>query len=628
MSPVFIAAAVTLLASGLPQDSPSPPYEIHAEPATVLKGYAFNLKVRLLVEGATARTVNGFLKIQGLYRRAAKGEGRTPVTELPIEAGEAELKNVFLDGDSAVISGFGAQTTYSPRRLPGWVSILPPLVAILLAILLREVLPALFAGIWLGALCLYDFNPFASFLRCFDDILVWSLSDVGHIQVLCVTLALGGMIGILSRSGGTKGIVHLISRVARTPRSGQLAAAVMGTSIFFDDYANCYIVGNTIRPLTDHLRVSREKLSYIVDSTAAPVATIAIISVWVGTQVGYLSDYFPQPYTTFLNLIPYSFYALFALLFVYMIVLSRRDFGPMLAAERRSYASGKLIRDGATPLTGEEITGLEPPPGTKVLARNAVVPIFVVISTVLIGLYVSGRSAVSEELRSDLGQVIGHADSYAVLMWTAFIGTASALAMAALTRALRLKHALEAWVSGCKAMFAAILILTMAWMLGGLCKDRLFTGYFVVDTMTGSLDIRWLPAITFLVCAAISFSTGTSWGTMGIAFPIVLPLVGPEVAVSDPVRFASLAAILSGAVFGDHVSPISDTTILSSMASAADHVDHVRTQMPYGMVAGGMALISFVGAGFGIAWPFMLLVGAVVLGAVIYFVGKPSQAVP
>jgi len=268
--------------------------------------------------------------------------------------------------------------------LPGWVSILPPLIAIILAIAFRQVVLSLFLGIWVGTSFLHGLNPVTSFFRSIDVIIIDSLVDRSHIEIIVFSLMLGGMVGLITRNGGTAGIIYRMKAISTSALRGQLATWAMGIFIFFDDYANTLIVGNTMRPITDRLKISREKLSYIVDATAAPVSSLAVISTWIGFEVGLISDSLGpldldiDPYLLFLETIPYRFYPILSLFFVFLIAVMERDFGPMLRAEKRSRLEGKLMRDGSVPLSDFESDISAPPEGTPLRWANAVIPISVV----------------------------------------------------------------------------------------------------------------------------------------------------------------------------------------------------------------------------------------------------------
>jgi Na+/H+ antiporter NhaC len=554
--------------------------------------------------------------------------GVADVSTVELVAGEATLSGVTLSADSIGVTDGQQSGATEVRTLPGFLSLLPPLFAILLAIWLREALVALFAGIWMGALFIHGYNPLTALARCFDTYLPSQVADTGDAEIILFTLALGGMVGIVARSGGSKAMVDVISRRATTRRSGMLATAFAGIVIFFDDYANCLLVGNTVRPFTDARRISREKLSFLVDATAAPISTIALVSTWTGYQLGQI-DKAGVPlesgaYDTFLQMLPYSFYAIFTLGFVFMVAGSLRDFGPMLKAERRATREGKLVRDGAVPLQDAALTNMQAPEGKPLFWHNAVIPIGFVILCVVVGLYVVGLDILGPDADgASLRQIISAAgdDAFKVLLWASFGGSIVALVTAMASRTLTLNQGVDAWVSGAKAMVMAVLILVLAWGIGDICKNHLFTGKWLLSVVEPSAT--WLPVITFVISGVIAFSTGSSFSTMAIVIPIAAPMIWSVTGEGDPARYATLASVLSGAVFGDHCSPISDTTIMASMASASDHIDHVRTQAPYALLCAGVAAgVGYIPAGFGVSPWISMPIGFAILGGALFVFGR------
>jgi Na+/H+ antiporter NhaC len=530
--------------------------------------------------------------------------------------------------------------------LPAVLSILPPLLAILLALLTRQVIIALFFGIWLGVTFIYNYNPLLGFLHTLDEYLVNSLADPVQLSILIFSLVLGGMVGVISRSGGTQGIVDKLKLYANNARRGQLATWGMGVLIFFDDYANTLIVGNTMRPLTDKLRISREKLAYLVDSTAAPVANIAIISTWIGYEISLINQSFSSlgvtdnAYITFIKTIPYNFYPLYALFFGFLIAFLVRDFGSMYQAEKRARESGALLRDGSTPLSDLTETDMMVDENIPRRWYNALIPVGTVILTVSLGLIYSGYMNLQHDggfpanpdFIQRISLIVGKADSFAVLMWASFLGSIVAILLAISQKILTLQQAMDAWVKGIRAMVMAAIILVSAWTIGTICQE-LFTADYVIYLTRNFLTPHWLPLITFLTAAIVSFATGTSWGTMAILMPIAIPLAykfplatpGIDLSHASSLMLSTTAAVLAGATFGDHCSPISDTTIMSSMASGADHIDHVRTQLPYALTVGLIAcLFGYIPVGFDISDWWVLPIGFVVIFLAVRFIGKKT----
>ena len=529
--------------------------------------------------------------------------------------------------------------TVQPRVLPGWVAVLPPLLAIVLALATRQVLVSLVLGGWFGCFMLEGWQPLAALLRLGDRFLVEALASPDHASIVLFTTILGGMVGVMARGGLTEGVVQALVRRVGGRRGGQLSTSAMGTVIFFDDYANTLLVGTTMRPLTDRLRISREKLSYLVDSTAAPVATLAVISTWVGFEVGLIQDALATlgrdeaAYTFFLRSLPYGFYPWLTLVCVYTLATSGRDFGPMLQAERRCVATGEVLRPGARPAS-ESLTSQAgdaedaPAPMHPVLG---LLPVITVIVTTALGLFFDGRASAiaSGVVDPGLREILSQANSFAVLMWAAIMGTVVALSLVVAMRRLDLRNAVDGFVDGCRAMLIAVTILLLAWSLSAVCEE-LHTAGYLVEICRGALSARLLPAVTFVLAAAVSFATGTSWGTMAILMPLVFPLgaILPEAeglaaGTAVGIHLAATSAVLAGAVFGDHCSPISDTTIMSSLASGSDHIDHVRTQLPYALTVGGLALaVGYLPVGWGLSPWLSLMVGAVLVVGVVLLVGR------
>jgi Na+/H+ antiporter NhaC len=527
--------------------------------------------------------------------------------------------------------------------IPGWFSLLPPFIAILLALITRQVLVALFAGVFFGATLIAEYNPLVGFLNSLSEFIAKAPANPDNMAILVFSLTLGGMVGVISKSGGTQGIVEWLSKYASDSRRGQLVTWAMGIVIFFDDYANTLIVGNTMRPLTDRLKISREKLAYLVDSTAAPIATVAIVSTWIGYQLSLIDNSFKtlgiseNAYVTFIKTIPFAFYPIFTLLFGFLIAVTGRDFLSMLTAEKRAKHEGKLLATGATPLADLAEEDILADEGTPLRWYNALIPVAAVIIATIGGLWLTGVQATGEmapdvSLIHYLSTVFGNASSFKVLIWGAFIGSTVAIVLAISQKILSLNNSIKAWVSGVKSMLMAALILVLAWSIGNICKE-VQTADYVIWATADLLSPNWVPTVTFLIAGIIAFSTGTSWATMAILTPIVIPLAY-QLPLADPtisaatqttIFLSSIAAILAGSTFGDHCSPISDTTIMSSMASGSDHIDHVRTQMPYAIVVALVSIIfGFIPAGFGFGGLFEMILGAIVLFLIVRFVGKKA----
>jgi Na+/H+ antiporter NhaC len=514
-----------------------------------------------------------------------------------------------------------------------WWSLLPPLVAIALVLAFHDVLVALLVAVWVGTTMLAGGNPGAGFLRLIDTNVRDALIDSDHMSIIVFSMLLGGMVAVISKCGGTVGVVRALEPLATTARRTQMVTWVMGVLIFFDDYSNTLIVGNTMRPVTDRHRISREKLAFLVDSTAAPVACVALVSTWIGYEVSLVGDALVKsgsdlnPFSVFLASLPYSFYPVFALAATFIIAASSLDWGPMLKAERRA-REGELLAEGAQPLADFEGSDLAPEEGVPCRWWNAVIPIALVIVSTLVGLYHTGRQGLDEagDASMSLSRIIGASDPFTVLLWASFIGVTAAVILSVGQGILTIRSSLEAVVNGFKSMFMAFVVLTLAWSLGQVCTD-LDTAVFLKSAVGPNMPPSLLPAAVFLVAAAVSFATGTSWGTMAILTPLAVPLALASAADDLSILAASVAAILGGSVFGDHCSPISDTTILSSMASGCDHVDHVRTQLPYALLAATVAVfvgyLSYAATGMP-AW-ILLVIGIALIAVWVRVVGRSAS---
>ena len=520
--------------------------------------------------------------------------------------------------------------------MPLWLSIVPPLVAIVMALLIKEVISSLFFGVLTGAFIMALFsghNPAEALgsgvLRTVDTYIVGSLFDDEHVLIVVFTLIIGGMVRIITVNGGMQGVVNFLSRFARGPRSGQLMTFLMDLCIFFDDYSNTLVVGNTMRPIADKKKISREKLAYIVDSTSAPVVAVAFITTWIGAELSYIQSGVNaigldvSAYSVFFHSLAYSFYPFLTLCFVLMVILSGRDFGPMLKAERKARMEG-----GVSAEIGEATVR----PAHIV---DAVIPLLVLIFGTVIGLVYTGYDELvwneaGTDFFSKLSATIGAANSFKALLWASLLSLLTAILMTLLRGVVAFGKVMEEMVEGFKSMFNAVLILTMAWSIALVTKD-MHTAEFVSQLLLKwSLSPAVVPVLTFALAALIGFSTGTSWGTMAILYPLILPATwllcqeqGFTVDATMPIFYNVVASVLAGSVMGDHCSPISDTTIMSSLASSCNHLQHVRTQMPYALIVGGTALLlGVLPTAMGLPSWVAFLVSIVFLWIVVRFVGK------
>ncbi len=522
------------------------------------------------------------------------------------------------------------------RVIPGWFSLIPPLLAIILALVIRQVLISLAAGIYVGAFFIFDYDPFTAFLRLIDTFVINTLVDRNHMIILVFTLLFGGVIGLISRNGGATGISNVIIKFAKKARSGLISTWLMGIIIFFDDYSNALIVGNMMRPITDRLRISREKLSYIVDSTSAPVTSLFLISSWIGFEVGLIDAGLrsvgssENAYSVFLQTVPYRFYPIAAILFVFLTSMMKRDFGPMFKAEKRARMRGEVFEPGAVISDFEDESNLLYT-GEKAKWYNGVIPIIIIVFGTVIGLAYTGIAALQANGITEYGfqEIIGNCDSFSALLWASFCACVVTIIMSVGQRILSLTEAMDAFLKGVKSMLFACIILTLAWSIGSITSD-MKTADYLISILSEAISPRFLPVLIFLLCAAISFSTGTSYGTMAIVMPIIIPLSlslstasGYDEYNTILILHGVISSVLAGSVFGDHCSPISDTTILSSMASRCNHIDHVKTQLPYAVVVATFCmLIGDIPTAFGFSPYLSIIIIAAVLVGFLYLFGK------
>ena len=540
--------------------------------------------------------------------------------------------------------------------LPGAVTLLPPLIAILLAILLRRPVLALLAGVVGGSWVYFGLQTesvvqgvSSGTAGVLTKFLPEVVRDNFYLQIVGFVIAMLAMVGIMTRAGGVQGLMDRISRLASNAKRTQIATWFMGLAVFFDDYANTILVGSTMRPLTDRFKVAREKLAYIVDSTAAPVAGLSLLSTWIAFEVSTFSNALPDAglaqgdgYGVFLQTLPYRFYCILTLAFVGMVVLSGRDFGPMLHAERRA-RKGQVLRPGATPMVGKAATEMLADPTVTPRARVAVVPLLTFVLVTILSILWRGGITETLSLSSPGGwfdlqawaQILYGGSGSEPLLYGSLAGLGMSLVLAWSQGA---KSGLfHAAFSSVRSMGVALAILYLAWMLGAVC-GALGTSTYLTVQLGDTIPPMMLPVILFLLAGLVAFSTGSSWSTMTILLPLVVGLSFRLGETSDLggllLMIMSIGAVLEGAIFGDHCSPISDTTVMSSIACASDHIDHVRTQMPYAILTMGVAIVfgylpcTFLGAETGTWLPFACLgAGILALALVLRIFGQRADEV-
>lgn len=545
---------------------------------------------------------------------------------------------------SANINSIAVSKEITP--IPLWFSILPPLIAIVIALVFKEVFTALLIGIFFGSFIIsyYQGNSFFEaivygFFNIISKYIHEALNNPDHLAIIVFSILIGGVVTLITKNGGMKGVVNFLKKYSTGPTSGQFVTWLLGIAIFFDDYANTLVVGNTMRPITDKLKISREKLSYIVDSTAAPIASIAFVTTWIGAELGYIQDALSylqldkSAYHVFIHSLQFSFYPVLAMVFILFIIFRKKDFGPMYHAEINARQQSHKH------LVNPPLENLENVEGQKQRWYNAVVPIVVIVFTVLGGLIITGLANTQwdsdRSFAQNLSNILGSSDSYKALLWGSFAGVFVAILLTLSQKILSLKESLEAVIEGFKSMITAIVILILAWSIALLTKQMHTAAFFSQLLLHINISPFLIPALTFLLAGFIAFSTGSSWGTMAILYPLILPaswMIGTEYGLLHDQNFLIfynvVSSVLAGSVLGDHCSPISDTTILSSLASDCKHIDHVRTQLPYALTVGVVGLLfGTIPAAYGVPSIILFPLTMIILYLIVNIFGKKTDLI-
>ncbi|MFG5124278.1 Na+/H+ antiporter NhaC family protein [Campylobacter lari] len=543
-------------------------------------------------------------------------------------------------------------------------TLLPPVIAIVLAFITKDVVLSLFIGALSGTfmLGLIENNIYHAIIASFTGFIskvVNSMASSGNAGILLQVLTIGGVVALITKTGGTKAVALWLSTKAKQAKSSQFATWCMGIFIFFDDYANSLIVGPIMRPVTDKFKVSREKLAFIMDATAAPITGLAIISTWIGLEISLIRSGYDliddatfahlgiikeeiNAFEIFVQTLPYRFYNLFMLIFVLLTIYTGREFGPMLKAELRARA-GKFSH-GHEQIDNVEDKVLEPKEHIKLQASNAIIPLAVLIIFSFIGFYFSGYNALEDaniKIQIDAApfslfafrETFGAADASIVLFQAALLATIVAIILGMYRKIFTLKEAIATWTHGWRTMIMTVIILLCAWSLASVIKD-LGTSKYLIDLFSDKTPIYLLPTAIFIFASIISFSTGTSYGTMGILMPLAIPLA-MAVGVHNDLNgielhqymIINISGVLTGAIFGDHCSPISDTTILSSMGSKCDLLAHVSTQMPYALSVCAISILcGYLPVALGLNVWLGLVFGIIAMIALLFIVGKKVDA--
>ena len=537
-----------------------------------------------------------------------------------------------------------APATDNPAARFGILTLLPPIVAISLAFITKETILSLFIGVFIGEfmLCVNDLNIVSSAVNAFLAIgneVISCMADPWNAGIILQCLLIGGVIQLITKMGGAKALADSLAKRANTPRKAQLSTWFLGLCVFFDDYANSLIVGPIMRPVMDKLKVSRQKLAFIVDATAAPVAGIAIISTWIGLEISLIASGFKiigmdvSGFGIFLQTIPYRFYNILILIFIVMSAVTLYEFGPMKKAEQEARA-----RKDSEPIKALEAPGfdeIQPVEGVKLTVWNAIIPIGTLVIGALISFYWSGYTTIlSGENQAlitlmktaplsfnGIFEALSASNASVALFQAALLASIVAILMAVLERIMTIEQAISEWVSGMKSIAITGVILLLAWSLGKVIEN-VGTADYLTIVLKGTIPYWILPSFIFLLGALISFATGTAYGTLSILMPLTIPLAW---AISPDMGFVITATsgVLTGAIFGDHCSPISDTTILSSMGTSCNHIDHVQTQIYYAIFVAVIAILfGYIPVGFGIAWYICIPVAIIVMYIGLKVIGE------
>ncbi len=517
----------------------------------------------------------------------------------------------------------------------GWWAIIPPIVAIILSFVTKRVLISLFTGVFSGALIIAIFkgNIISSVAITLDTI-VNQVADPWNARLLIFNFLMGAGIALIWRLNGSKALANWARHRIKTRRGVSVGAWLLGIIVFFNDYCNAAIVGNAFRDISVEHKISSEKLSFVLDATAAPVATF-FLSDWIAFQIGMIgkgleaakiSGDTVNPFMAYLYSIPVNMYCILMVIFVGLVAFTQRDFGKMYKAEKRAVETGKIIRDGGKSMLNIESDLGKPSDTSKPRLVSFFLPIIALVVVTLSGFYITGVGALENGV-TEVGfvnqviQILGGADASVALLWGAFSMTVVGVLLALTVGKMTIAKAMNSVVDGMKLMLLACTILVLAWSMGSITSDMDLANV-IISSFGDAIPFAILPVLIYLIGMGVAFATGTSWGTMTILTPIAIPLAYR--ITGDPVLAAMMAGVVfSGAIFGDHCSPISDTTVLASIFAGADHIDHTITQIPYALTVAVVSAIIFVLYGLTTINPiYMAPFGVVALYGVLKLIGK------
>jgi len=472
-------------------------------------------------------------------------------------------------------------------------SLLPPIVAIVLALISKEVYSSLFLGCLVGALLVSNYAPWETLVQLVegDNGIVTTVSDSGNIAIIVFLVVLGIMVDLMNKTGGSEAFGRWAKKSVKTRGGAQLMTMLLGVLIFIDDYFNCLTVGAVMRPVTESHKISRAKLAYVIDSTAAPVCMIAPVSSWAAAVSGYVNSDSVNGIEMFIKQIPWNYYCLLTLLMIIIISVLNIDYGPMLTHEYNAQVKDDLFTTPERPFAGAD--DYEAPSKGKSSVLDLLVPVIVLIAVCIVSLVYSGGYF---DGGMTFMEAFSGADAGVALAIGGLIGCVFTFIYFWLRGSIGFEKSFESVPQGFIQMIAPILILTFAWTLCSFTRYAMYSAEFVKNAMAGAGDLKvFLPAVIFIIGAAIGFATGTSWGTIGIMAPIVVQVFDFN---TQPILCTiGLAAACSGGVMGDHCSPISDTTIMASAGAHCYHLNHVFTQLPYALTVAAVSFVSFILAG-------------------------------
>ncbi len=485
-------------------------------------------------------------------------------------------------------------------------SLFPPILAIVLAIKTRQVFLSLFFGIWIGWVTLSDWNLLDGTIASIQA-LVDVFKDPGNTRTIMFSSLVGALIAFIQHSGGVEGFIKYINRFLEkiearpggsSRRVVQVLAWLTGTAIFVESSINALTVGTIFRPIFDRLNIPREKLAYIADSISAPTCILIPLNAWGAYIMGLLlAQGLSDPLTIMIKAYPLNFYPILAMLTVVIIIVSQRDFGPMRKAEKRARETGKVIADGSVPMISAEVVSLAKKEGVPARARNMLIPIFVMVFMMPAGLIFSGWGQVenidSLPITSAVFKALSSGSGSTAVLWAVLTAILSAAILYRAQKIFKLKEIIDLAFKGIGGLIPLALLMMLAFAIGKVSRE-LGTGLYAAELAHAWINPHFVPLVLFLLSGFTAFSTGTSWGTFAIMLAVGIPMA-QNMGISIPL---AVGAVLGGGVFGDHCSPISDTTIISSMASASDHIDHVKTQLPYALAAAGVAAVMYLILGF------------------------------